>query len=123
MALRPCGPAAILKAFLYTGRGFRFAFQTEASFRSEVYLAIPMIVAGFLLGRTALERIALVGSVLLVLLVELLNTAVETIIDRFNPEPHLLSGRAKDLGSAAVFMSLLLVALCWGEILAGRFLA
>lgn len=83
---------------------------------------IVLIPTAFWLGESALERAALIGSCLLVLVVELLNSAIEAAIDRHGPEKHELSGRAKDMGSAAVFISLLLVAVVWGLIAAERFL-
>ena len=86
-----------------------------------VVLACIMLPGAFWLGTTLLERLLLAGSVFLVLIVELLNTAIEYTVDRIGPERHALSGRAKDLGSAAVLLSLLLAGLTWGLIAWERF--
>ena len=98
-------------------KGLRGAFAAEQAFRQEVMLALVLIPAGFWLGQTAIEKILLVGSMLLVLIVELLNTAVETVVDRIGPERHVLSGLAKDVGSAAVLLSFLVLLLVWGLLL------
>lgn len=98
-------------------QGFRLAWQGEAAFRFEVVLASLMLPLALLLDVSTLERIALVGSVLLVLIVELLNSAVEAAIDRIGSELHPLSGRAKDLGSAAVFVALVLAVFVWLSLL------
>lgn len=98
-------------------QGFRLAWEGEAAFRVEVVLALIMLPVALLLDINSLERIALVGSVLLVLAVELLNSAVEAAIDRIGSERHPLSARAKDLGSAAVFVTLVLVVFVWATIL------
>lgn len=102
-------------------QGFRQAWEGEAAFRLEVLLAALMLPVALLLDVGALERIALVGSVLLVLIVELLNSAVEAAIDRIGSERHPLSGRAKDLGSAAVFVALALAGFTWLTILVDLF--
>lgn len=99
-------------------QGFRQAWEGEAAFRFELVLATLMLPTALLLDISSLERIALVGSVLLVLIVELLNSAVEAAIDRIGSELHPLSGRAKDLGSAAVFVALILALFVWASILA-----
>ena len=89
----------------------------EAAFRLEACLSFVMLPLAFFLGRTWVEVALLAGSVLLVMIVELLNTAVETAIDRIGPEWHALSKRAKDMGSAAVFLSLVIAAGVWGAAL------
>jgi diacylglycerol kinase (ATP) len=114
------GPSRFNAAF-FSIAGLKAAWRNEAAFRQECLLALVLTPAGLWLGRTAVERSLLVGTVLLVLIVELLNSAVEAVVDRVGPERHALSGRAKDLGSAGVFMSLLLTALVWGMILWERF--
>ena len=87
-------------------------------FRSqELALCLVMIPLGVWLGQTGVERALLIGSLLLVLIVELLNSAIEAVVDRFGGEQHELSGRAKDIGSAAVFIALLNVAIVWGLVL------
>ena len=115
------GLRRIVNATLFSLAGLRAAWQHEAAFRQELMLAVVLIPAGIWLGRTAVERSLLIGSCLLVLIVELLNSAVEAIVDRVGLEPHPLSGRAKDLGSAAVFVSLALVLVVWGLIAWSRF--
>jgi diacylglycerol kinase (ATP) len=107
----------------YSLRGLRLAWRHEAAFRQEVALGIPMMVAGLWLGQTALERLLLAGSVMVVWIVELLNSAVEAAIDRIGSDSHELSGQAKDMGSAAVLLSLLLCGLTWALLLGPRLLA
>jgi len=103
----------IRNAMFYTLRGVTAAWQHEAAFRQEVTLCIIMIPLAFLLGDSAVERALLAGSCLLVLVTELLNSAIEATIDRIGSEHHELSGRAKDLGSAAVFFSLCVATITW----------
>ncbi|MBV2163521.1 MAG: diacylglycerol kinase [Comamonas sp.] len=105
----------------YSLQGLQAGWQ-EKAFRLEAQLAIVLLPAAFFLGQTWVERILLAGSVLLVLIVELLNSGIEAAIDRIGPELHPLSKKAKDLGSAAVLLSLLLVGLAWGCALLERFL-
>ncbi|GAB1265881.1 diacylglycerol kinase [Aurantivibrio infirmus] len=100
----------------FSFQGFRHAWKGEASFRFEVLLAVIMLPTAMLLNVSGLEKIALVGSVLLVLIVELLNSAVEAAIDRFGGEIHPISGKAKDMGSSAVFVALVFVAFTWTTI-------
>ncbi|HEY0974046.1 MAG TPA: diacylglycerol kinase [Solimonas sp.] len=97
--------------------GLGWALREEEAFRIEFVIALVLIPLAIWLGDTGLERAALVFSVIFVLIVELLNTAVEVVVDRIGTERHVLSGRAKDLGSAAVHLSLLQVPLVWGLIL------
>ena len=110
------GIRRIFNATFYSLAGLRAAWQHEAAFRQEVMLAVVLIPTGIWLGRNAVERSLLIGSCLLVLIVELLNSGLEAIVDRVGLEPHRLSGQAKDLGSAAVFVSLALVLVIWGLI-------
>ena len=107
------GIRRIVNATFYSLAGLRAAWQHEAAFRQEVMLAVVLIPAGIWLGRTAVERSLLIGSCLLVLIVELLNSGIEAAIDRVSFELHDLSKRAKDLASAAVFLSLLLCTGIW----------
>ena len=100
----------------YSMQGFSFAWQGEASFRLEVLIAVVSVPIALLVDVSKLERIALVGSILLILIVELLNSAVEAAIDRVSTDPHPISGRGKDLGSAAVFVCLVFAAFTWGII-------
>jgi len=116
---KPSGARRVLLAFVNSCKGLRGAFAGEAAFRQEVALAAILVPLGFWLGETAIEKILLVCSVLLVLIVELLNTAVETVVDRIGPERHVLSGLAKDVGSAAVLLSFVVLLVVWGLILFG----
>lgn len=116
---KPAGWRRIHLAFGHTFRGLRGAFRSEAAFRQELALAVVLVPLGILWGESGVERALLVGSVLLVLIVELLNTAIEKAIDRVGYERHELSGFAKDLGSAAVFLAFALLAVVWGLVLTG----
>ncbi len=103
----------IVRAFGFTLQGLRFAWKNEAAFRQEVILVALLTPAAFYLGVTAMERILLIGVLLLVLITELLNSAIEAVVDRFGEARHALSGAAKDMGSAAVFFSLVLAGVAW----------
>jgi len=107
------GLRRIWDAMFYSLRGFTAAWRHEAAFRQEALLCITLVPLAFLVGDGAVERVLLAGSCLLVLVTELLNSAIEVTIDRIGSDRHELSGRAKDLGSAAVFVSLCTVALTW----------
>ena len=116
-------PQGLKRLWLATGhslRGLTLAYRSEAAFRQEVWLAVVLLPLACWLGRSAVERVLLAGSVLLLLIVELLNTAIEVVVDRIGLERHALSGFAKDAGSAAVMLMLLLVALTWALILFGE---
>lgn len=102
-----------LNAMKYSHAGFQSAWKNEAAFREETILAIFLIPIALWLGKTNIEQALLIGSVLLVLIVELLNSAIEAIVDLTSPEFHVLAGRAKDIGSAAVFVSLMLATIVW----------
>ena len=110
------GLKRIINAFFFSMYGFAACFRTEEAFRQEIFLAAIMIPAGLWIGDTAVDQLFLIGSVLFVLIVELLNTAVERAIDRISFEKHELSKEAKDMGSAAVFLSLVLCGLTWAII-------
>jgi diacylglycerol kinase (ATP) len=110
------GVRRIISATFNSIAGFKAAWKHEAAFRQECALAVVMLPAAFWVGETAVERGVLIGSCLLVIIVELLNTAIEATVDRIGMERHDLSGRAKDIGSAAVFLALLLMAITWGLI-------
>ncbi len=116
----PRGLERLIKATTYSWAGLSAAWRSEEAFRQEAILAMLMIPAAFWLGTTALERIALIGSVVFVIIVELLNTAVEYTVDRIGTEHHHLSGRAKDMGSAAVLLSLIFAATTWGMLIVER---
>ena len=114
------GPRQIVAAMIWSFKGLRAAWRHEASFRLEVWLTVVLFPLGLWSGQGAVEKLLLCGSLLLVLSMELINSAVETVVDLVSPEFHEFAGRAKDLGSAAVFILLLNVALCWGLILTPR---
>ena len=107
------GLRRLLNAFGYSLQGFRAAWQNEAAFREEAMLTIVLTPVALLLPVTGLEKLLLILSLLLPVLVELLNSAVEAVVDRIGPEIHPLSGRAKDLGSAAVLIACLILGLTW----------
>lgn len=111
----------ILNATRFSIAGLAAAWQNEAAFRQECVLTIILFPVALWLGQDAVERVLLIGSCLLVLIVELLNSGIEAIVDRVGTDHHELSGRAKDFGSAAVFVSLILVLFVWGLIGIGRF--
>jgi diacylglycerol kinase (ATP) len=115
------GMKRVINATFFSIAGLRAAWRNEAAFRQECLFALVMTPAAFWLGRSAIERSLLIGTVWLVLIVELLNSAVEATVDRVGTDHHKLSGRAKDLGSAGVFVSLLLTLLVWGMIAWERF--
>lgn len=118
----PRDPIRVMKAAVWSMQGLRAAWLHESSFRLEVYLFAVLAPIGWWLGETGVERALLIGSMLLVLSIELLNSAVEAVIERYGPEHHELAGRAKDMGSAAVFVLMLNVLLVWGAILGMRYL-
>jgi diacylglycerol kinase (ATP) len=101
----------------YSLDGFKAAFKYEDAFRQEVFLAVVLIPLALYLEHEALHRILMIGSVLLMLIVELLNSAVEAVVDRVSIEQHALAKRAKDIASAAVFVALANVVMTWGLIL------
>ena len=111
------GISRLMDATGYSWAGLVATWRNEAAFRQEVSLAIILIPAALWLGNTGVERALLVGATLLVMIVELLNSAVEAVVDRIGPEKHPLSKIAKDTGSAAVSISLLLWLTTWGCIL------
>ena len=117
--LRPQGLRRLWSATGNSLRGLKLCYASEAAFRQEAWLAVVLLPLAFYLGRSSVERVLLAGSVLVLLIVELLNTAIEVVVDRIGLERHTLSGFAKDAGSAAVMLTLALVALTWGLILFG----
>lgn len=104
----------------YSFKGLSAAWRNEAAFRQELILTVLLLPTTFWLGQTLMEWLLLMGSAVLVMAVELLNSAVETVVDRIGVEHHELSGRAKDLGSAAVFISVMFAFLVWGSLLFAR---
>lgn len=118
--LKPSGLTRVLRAFGNSLKGFRGAFREEAAFRQELGLAVIAIPLGLWLGETGVERALLVAPVLLILIVELLNSAIEATVDRIGMERHQLSGLAKDIGSAAVMLSFFLLGTVWLLVLLDR---
>ncbi len=110
---KPRGLTRILRAAGASWKGLLGAYREEAAFRQELALSVLVIPLGLWLGRTGVERALLVAPMLLVLIVELLNSAVEATVDRIGLERHVLAGLAKDIGSAAVLMSLVLLGVVW----------
>lgn len=118
-AATPCKPgrtgmARLIAATGYSWSGFQQAWQHEAAFREELLLLIVLVPAAFWLGQTAVETAILLMSCLVVLITELLNSAVEAVVDLASPDIHPLAARAKDIGSAAVFVALIQVLVVWG---------
>ncbi|MCP4766135.1 MAG: diacylglycerol kinase [Gammaproteobacteria bacterium] len=113
------GIIRIIKASGYSWQGLCAAWRHEAAFRQEIWLAVVMIPLGLYLGDSGAEKALLIGSVLVVLLVEILNSAIEAVVDRFGDEQHELSGRAKDMASAAVALALVLMVVVWILVLFG----
>lgn len=107
------------RALLYSLDGFTAAFRHEEAFRLEVLLALILVPLALSMTVDGTGRALMVGSVLLVLIVELLNSAIEAAIDRISLDDHVLAKRAKDMASAAVFVSLLAVPFIWGLVLLG----
>ena len=111
------GLKRIVNAAGYSWSGLKAAYRNEAALRQELLLATILIPLAIWLGETGVERAILIGSTLFVMIIELLNSAIEAVVDRFGGEWEVLSGRAKDLGSAAVMLSLILLFVTWSLIL------
>lgn len=107
------GFARLIAAFGFSVKGLKSTYRTEAAFRQEVWLAIVLLPLAFFIGSSPLEQSLLVASVLLLLIVELLNSAIEKVVDRIGHEYHELSGAAKDAGSAAVLLAVFIVIAIW----------
>ena len=107
----------LINATGFSLQGLRAAFIHEQAFRLEFYILIILVPLAFYLGSSNLDYSLMIGSWLLVMIVELVNSAIEAVVDRFGGEQHELSGRAKDIGSAAVMMALLLSAITWAGVL------
>jgi len=110
------GFSRIGKALRYSAQGLNHAVRFEAAFRQELMIAIPALIGLWFLPISMVEKVVLLGSVLLLLMVELLNSAIEATVDRVSTERHPLSGRAKDLGSAAVMLAVILMVAAWALI-------
>ena len=111
----------LVNAFYYSLAGFKAAWKNEEAFRQEIMVGIIVVPAGIFMGETGIQRAILILSYLIIPLVELLNTAVEATVDRVGMEKHELSGRAKDLGSASVFLSICIAVIVWAFIAWDRF--
>jgi len=107
------GIARWFSAFGFSLSGLKIAYRSEAAFRQEVWLAVFLIPVALLIGDTVLQSSLLIASVFLLLIVELLNSAIEKVVDRIGDEFHELSGAAKDIGSAAVFLTMVAVSIVW----------
>jgi diacylglycerol kinase (ATP) len=118
----PRSPFRAWQAFLWSLQGLRATWAVESSFRLEVYLFVLLAPLAIWLGQNGVERALLVAPMILVLVVEVLNSAVEAVVDRWGPEHNTLAGRAKDMGSAAVFLADLNVLACWALVLAPRWM-
>jgi diacylglycerol kinase (ATP) len=110
---KPIGLTRLTRAFGYSFQGFVHAWREEAAFRQEVFLSVFVVPTGLYLGRSGVERAMLVCPMLLILVVEILNSAVEAVVDRSGTERHPLAGMAKDMGSAAVMLSFALLGTVW----------
>ena len=117
----PRGPRQIARAFKWSMMGLRAAWRHEASFRLEGYLFVVLCPLGLWLGRGGIEKAILAGCLILVLSAELLNSAIEAVVDKASPEFHELAGRAKDMGSAAVLLLMVNAVLAWALVLWPRF--
>jgi len=115
------GLTHVFKAVIYSWQGLKAAAKYEEAFRLELMALVVMLPLGIWLGQNGIERALLVGSLILVLAFELFNSAIEAVVDRIGIEHHVLSGRAKDLGSAVVMVSIINVVVVWGFILYDRF--
>lgn len=118
----PRGPAGVLRAARWSMLGLRAAWLHESSFRLEVCLFALLGPLGWWLGASPVEQVLLIGSCLLVMSMELMNSSMEAVIERYGAEHHELAGRAKDMGSAAVFVLMVNVVLVWTLLLLPRFL-
>ncbi|WP_339926633.1 diacylglycerol kinase [uncultured Cobetia sp.] len=117
MKSRHTGLTHLKHSARYSLKGLKAAWSNEEAFRQEIVLCALLLPFAWWIGDSHVEWLLLVGSTLIVLIVELLNSAVESAIDRIGPEFHELSGRAKDMGSAAVMISLIFAGLTWGTLL------
>ncbi|HET9049722.1 MAG TPA: diacylglycerol kinase [Chiayiivirga sp.] len=115
------GPAKVMQAARWSMQGLAACWRHESSFRLEVVLALFLVPLGLWLGQSMVERVLLVTSILAVIGVEVVNSALEAAVDRFGPERHELVGRAKDMGSAAVFVFMMNVLVTWGLLLVPRY--
>lgn len=111
------GLRRIINATGYSWLGLKAAYKHESAFRQELWSAVILIPLAIYLGDTLADQAALIVSVLFVIVVELLNSCIEAVVDRIGDEPHTLSGRAKDMGSAAVFIAIVIAVIAWLAVL------
>ncbi|MCK6875072.1 diacylglycerol kinase [Enterobacter roggenkampii] len=121
MANNTTGLTRIIKAAGYSWKGFRAAWVNEAAFRQEGVAVIIAVIVACFLDVDAITRVLLIGSVLLVMIVEILNSAIEAVVDRIGSDFHELSGRAKDMGSAAVLLAIITAVITWVTLLWSHF--
>jgi len=114
---KPTGFKKLFYACIYSAKGLKACYQSEFAFRLEVWLAVVLIPIGYLLGESEVERVLLIVPIFIVLIVEMLNSAIEAVVDRISIEHHELSGFAKDVASAAVLLSLIIFLVTWFIIL------
>jgi diacylglycerol kinase (ATP) len=117
------GIKRILKAFVYSWEGFVEVFKTEAAFRQELVLCVVLFVTAILMPVTIIEKLFLTGSLFIILLMEIINSAIEAVVDRISNEKHHLSKKAKDAGSLMVLVAFIYAAIVWGAILWANFIA
>jgi len=115
------GITRIIKAFGFSMKGFRAAWKHEAAFRQELMLTVVLAPLAFVISETTTQLVLLLLTLFVVLITEILNSAVEAVVDRVSDEQHKLAGRAKDMGSAAVFLSLTMTAVIWGLVIFERY--
>ncbi|MDR5611536.1 MAG: diacylglycerol kinase [Arsenophonus sp.] len=121
MANQTTGLTRIIKATGYSLKGLRAAWKSEAAFRQEAIMVIVAIIVAFLLDVQWIERLLLISSMVLIAIVELLNSAIEAVVDRIGTELHELSAKAKDIGSAAVFISICLAIFIWSVVIGNHY--
>lgn len=107
------GLRRITSAFRFSMQGLRSCYQSEVAFKQEIWLTIILIPIVFFIKDSAIDRVLLITPIFIVLITEILNSAIETVVDRVGDEYHVLSGQAKDMGSAAVWLSLMLLVVTW----------
>ena len=111
------GITRIIKATQYSLQGLRFAWKNESAFREEVVIGFFLIIAAFFLGDNNIEIALMIGTCILVVITEIINSAIEAVVDRAGTEHHELAGAAKDMGSAAVMLSIVVLIITWGLVL------
>lgn len=116
-SIAPRGPVRMWHAFRWSLNGLRLCWTHESSFRLEVWLFLPLAPLGWWLGQSPVERVLLIGCMVLAIVCEVMNSALEAVVDRWGPEWNELAGRAKDMGSAAVFLLLMNVLFTWAVLL------